>query len=453
MIPYHRFQKPAFTRLEIPIVFSFKQPKVVLIFLAGVLAVSPTLDAGDIEAAPINYSQAKATNLITQLEDKILSGKITLNFEPGFGYLNSLTKALEVPLSSQMLVFSKTSLQRNRIAPQSPRAVYFNDEIYVGFCQGGEVMEISVPDPQLGTAFYTLEQVRQKKPRFQRHNDTCLICHGSSATQGYPGHLARSVYPDREGQPLFHLGSHRVEPSTPLNKRWGGWYVSGKTPGRHHLGNLILPQGTRNPPEENPKGTDMTDLSPMFPTNMYPTPHSDLVALLVFEHQAEIHNRIARAVLETRVALFQQEEFDRILERKTPGLSEGTQRRIHLASESLVEGLFFCGEASLGGVVSGTSNFATDFAKKGPTDAKGRSLREFDLKDKIFLHPLSYMVLSTAFEQMPPVVKEMAIKRITTILNQGDSDEKYSHLTVEKRKEIREILAGTDTVWAKRLNP
>lgn len=407
--------------------------------------------AADLDAPPIRYATAKDNNPISRLQESLNKGKTPLVFDQGWGYLPSLLKALDVPVSSQMLVFSKTSLQRNRISPNTPRGLYFNDEIYLGFCHSGEVLEVSVADPQLGTAFYTLEQVKQKIPRFQRQTDSCLICHGSSATQGFPGHLARSVYPDREGQPLFALGSHRVEHSTPLEKRWGGWFVSGTTPGRFHLGNMTLPQSTKNPPDANPRGTNLTDLSKLCDTSEYLSPHSDLVALLVFEHQAEVHNRITRAALETNIALHQQREFDTILQRKTEGYTEGTFRRIDSACESLVEYLFFCQEAPLGGKVKGTSTFAADFSAKGPKDQKGRSLRDFDLCERIFKYPLSYMAQSRSFEELPGEVKEMAISKITEILKKGAKVDKYAHLTPNLRAEICTILSQSSPVWKLRL--
>ena len=74
------------------------------------------------------------------------------------GYLPALSKELNVPQSSQVLVFSKTSFQRERITPKTPRALYFNDDVYVGFCLRGDVLEVSAVDPKLGTAFYTLDQ-------------------------------------------------------------------------------------------------------------------------------------------------------------------------------------------------------------------------------------------------------------------------------------------------------
>ncbi|MFM8931621.1 MAG: hypothetical protein ACKOS8_07065, partial [Gemmataceae bacterium] len=326
----------------------------VALMLAGGL-VCGFSRAADLDAAPIHYATAPENNAVARLQRALDTGKAKLAFDKDKGYLPAVLRALEVPVSSQVLVFSKTSLQRNRIAPKTPRAIYFNDEMYVGYCQSGEMMELSIADPSLGTVYYTLEQQADEPPRFRRQTEACLICHGSSATQGFPGHLVRSVYPDSEGQPIFSLGTSRVDQSTPLTKRWGGWYVTGSNPGREHLGNLILPKNTRYQPTSNPHGTGCNDLGPFFETGEYPSKHSDLVALLVLEHQAEVHNRLTRVALETRVALHQQEEFDRILGRQEPGPSESTARRIDSACESLVGHLFFAEEAPLGGKVSGTS--------------------------------------------------------------------------------------------------
>ena len=47
---------------------------------------------------------------------------------------------------------------RHTVSGRTPRALYFNDDVFVGYCQDGEVLEISVADPQLGAVFYTLGQ-------------------------------------------------------------------------------------------------------------------------------------------------------------------------------------------------------------------------------------------------------------------------------------------------------
>src|SRR5262249_46659298 len=149
-----------------------------------------------------------------------------LEFADEFGYLPSVLKEFKIPVSSQMLVFSKTSLQRDRISPRTPRAIYFDDDVYVGFCRLGEVMEVSVADTKLGTVFYTLRQQPPAKPQFTRHTENCLSCH-ASRHQGIPAHMVRSVFPDRDGNPILSGGSYRVDQTTPIKNRWGGWYVTG----------------------------------------------------------------------------------------------------------------------------------------------------------------------------------------------------------------------------------
>lgn len=409
------------------------------------------LGAADLDSAPVYYATAPDNNPVARLQLELDTGRAKLAFDREKGYLPAILKALEVPVSSQVLVFSKTSLQRNRIAPKTPRAIYFNDEVYVGYCQSGEVMEFSAADPALGTVFYTLEQQAEEAPRFKRQTEACLICHGSSATKGFPGHLARSVYADTEGQPIFSLGTSRVEHSTPLEKRWGGWYVTGSNPGREHRGNMILPKNTRHQPRKNPHGTECSDLKEFFATEDYLSPHSDLVALMVFEHQTEVHNRLTRVALETQLVLHQQQEFDRILGRKEAGNSDSTSRHIDSACESLVQYLFFAEEAALGGQVKGFNSFASEFSKKGPHDAMGRTLRDFDLKDRLFRYPLSYMILSHSFEQLPVVARDVAIGKVVQVIREGNCDKKYAHLTTAIRRDISEVLAGMSPLWKERL--
>ena len=149
----------------------------------------------DFEREPINYKSAPDDNPVAALREKFRAGRVKLPFDDDRGYLKAVLKELDVPVSSQVLVFSKTSLQRERITPKTPRAIYFNDDVYVGFCLRGDVLEVSAADPLLGTVFYTLDQEPAERPRFARQTENCLICHGSSTTRGVPGHLMRSVHP------------------------------------------------------------------------------------------------------------------------------------------------------------------------------------------------------------------------------------------------------------------
>src|ERR1700722_16095230 len=190
----------------------------------GLLAAGlPAAAAEDIEREPISYSATIPQNAVSNLKTDLQLGRSPPAFDARTGYLRSLLKALRVPTSSQMLVFSKTSFQRQRIAPKTPRAVYFNDDVYVGYCADGDVMEISVVDSKLGAVFYTLDQERLERPRIARQADSCLLCHANSQTQGVPGFVMRSVYVDGSGFPVLGSSAYNTDQTSPLSSRWGGW--------------------------------------------------------------------------------------------------------------------------------------------------------------------------------------------------------------------------------------
>src|SRR5439155_15708776 len=111
---------------------------------------------------------AAVTGVVAQLQKKLDAGELTLRHDDSFGYLLSVLDQLKVPKSSQMLVFSKTSLQRERISPETPRSLFFNDSIYIGFIPGAPLIEVSIADPKLGGVFYTLEQTKTDRPKFVR---------------------------------------------------------------------------------------------------------------------------------------------------------------------------------------------------------------------------------------------------------------------------------------------
>src|SRR5262245_59097531 len=351
--------------------------------LVALALVSPAFAQIDgIDREPINYKSATADNAVTALQKRLDAGRAKLKFVDDHGYLPALLKELDVPQSSQILVFSKTSFQRERITPKTPRALYFNDDVYVGFCLRGDVLEFSAVDTKLGTAFYTLDQEPEPdgKVSFLRHKDNCLTCHSSPATGGVPGHLVRSVFTDRTGTPILSAGTFRTDHSSPLAERWGGWYVTGTHGKQSHMGNWVV-ENKKNPEAEgNASGQNVTELKSRFTVANYLTPHSDLVALLVFEHQTQAHNRLAQAMIGTRQALHYQTTLNKELGEPADKKWESVTRRIESAGEALVKYLLFCGEAKLEAPVSGTSEFAKEFAARGPFDKQGRSLRQFDLK-------------------------------------------------------------------------
>jgi mono/diheme cytochrome c family protein len=411
--------------------------------LAALLLFALRAAAGDLDDAPIKYSTAKADNAVTRLEAKIKDRAVSPKADDEFGYLKAVLKALDVPASSQVLVFSKTSLQRSRIGPKTPRAVYFSDDVTVGFCRGGDVGEVVASDPQLGAVYYTFEQDTSAPLAFTRQTENCLICHGSSRNQGFPGHLIRSVSADKSGELVLSRGSKTVDHSTPFEDRWGGWYVTGTSGKQTHQGNQIVGGWSWAEKGKQPTSENVTDLKPYFTVANYLTPHSDLVALMVLEHQGEAQNRLTRANFVTRQALHEQAELNKAFGEPTGTRRESVTKRINGACEAVVKYLLFCEEAKLTDEVAGTSEFAKEFEARGPFDSKKRSLRQFDLKTRLFKHPLSYVIYTKQFDGLPAEAKERVYLRLWEVLTGKDTSKEFAHLTKDDRAAVVEILRET----------
>jgi len=397
----------------------------------------------DIEREPVNYLKSPLSDPISQLQKRINTEEVHLTFDDKSGYLASVLKMLNVSETSQMLVFSKTSFQRNRIHPRTPRAIYFNDDVYVGWCVNGDVVEITAVDPQLGGIFYSLDQEEVDHPKFTRHTDSCTLCHASSVTQGVPGHLIRSVFPDGVGNPILSTTTYRTTSQSPLKHRWGGWYVSGTHGQQRHMGNMIAKSSREPESFDVDAGANITDLSKLINVDPYLTPHSDVVALMVFEHQAPAHNALTLANYQAKLAL-RDEEILRDLDREpNRPRTEGIQRRLDHAAELVLKHLLFVEEAALTDRIQGTSGFAEQFTQRGPRDKRGRSLREFDLQSRIFKYPCSYLIYSAAFDGLPAELKQIVYRKLHDVLIGIDQTSTYQHLSQEDRQTILAILLDT----------
>ena len=305
--------------------------------------------------------------------------------------------------------------------------MYFNDDVYVGFCRLGEVMEVAVADPQLGTVFYTLDQEPAAKPKFHRQTENCLFCHLSPAP-GHPGHLP-SGPSTRTGRATRSSsgGSFRTDHTSPLKERWGGWYVTGTHGKQTHLGNLILPRRTVPDDLTNDDGLNVTDLKGRIDTGMYLTPHSDIVALMVLEHQTEMHNRIAAANYQTKLAHRDADVINELDNAPKGRLTEGTARRVDAAAEQLVKYLLFCrGDPADRPGRRAPARSPRSSPGAGPFDNKGRSLRQFDLKTRLFKYPCSYLIYSPAFDGLPASVKERAYQRLWDVLTGKETGKDYA---------------------------
>jgi hypothetical protein len=417
-----------------------------LLLLSSGVALSFPRQQATYDAAPINYSKSKPADPVAELERRLESGRSALGFDAGHGYLKAVLKELDIPASSQSLVFSKTSFQRQWISPRSPRALYFNDDVYLGWVQGGEVLEVASQDPQLGSVFYTMSQESSKPARFLRQTDNCLQCHDSNGlTLGVPGVTVRSLYAAADGQPRYNLGGFRTTYRSPFEERWGGWYVTGTHGELRHMGNVSFPDDP-NPDlsQLRDRGANLTDLGKRFEIEPYLADTSDIVALMVLEYQTAVHNLITRANHETRMAVAQSDDINRALGTPLRPLTEGSRRRVGYACEPLVEALFYCEEAPLKNPVKGNSTFAADFEKRGPFDRQGRSLRQFDLGKRMFRYPLSYLIYSKSFAGLPAEAREYIVCRLKAILSGCDTKKpEFAHLTAADRRAILEIVADT----------
>lgn len=392
------------------------------------------------ENAPIDYLNADVTDPVAQLAAKIESGEIELKFDSQRGYLADVLKALNIPTESQTLVFSKTSLQLNRINPARPRAVYFNDEVYIGYCQHGDVLELASTDAQNGAVFYSMKQKQTDDPKFVRDRGQCLTCHANARTQNVPGYLVRSVYADRAGHPILGSGTFTTDHTSPFQERWGGWYVTGQHGQMRHMGNSIFVEDEQPDLES---GANLETLSKKISTKSYLTPHSDIVALMVLEHQTQMHNAITAANFETRQALHQSFQMNELLDRDAAFISESAQRRIAVVADNVVAHLLMVGEFSLESPVSGTSGFTEEFSARGPRDKTDRSLRDFDLQTRLFKYPCSYLIYSESFAGLPPKVHTMIVERLMDVLEGRVTTPEFAHLTPELRTDILDILKET----------
>jgi hypothetical protein len=381
----------------------------------------------------IEYGIRTSRDAVANLMADIQSGKIQLKFEGEQGYLRSVLEALHIPVESQMAVFSKTSVQGQAISPTNPRVLYFNDSVAVGSVRGGFI-ELAAQDPEQGMNFYMLTQQPADKPFFIKR-DACLGCHLSRNSLDIPGMLARSVYPSRDGTPMNPLGTYLLDHRTPFEQRWGGWYVTGVSGSMRHLGNAFVSDPNKPESMVTDETLNLKTLKGKFETDAYLSPYSDIVALMVFEHQLHMMNLITRVGWEYRLASS--------LESASGKRNDAIDRQLHDDAIELVDYLLFVDEPTFTSKVQGTSGFAEKFSSLGPTDSKGRSLRHFDLEHRLMRYPCSYMIYSPAFEALAADAKKAIYTRVGQVLSGKEKDPKYARLSAEDREAILEILQET----------
>lgn len=397
----------------------------------------------DYERPPIEYSKSTPKDAVAQLQEKINLGMLRLEGNERQA-LQELLDFLHVPVESQLLVFSKTSLQRGLIRPERPRAIYFSDSIYVGWVPGG-LVEVAAIDPSLGPVFYAVD-IRAGADRHkavQRDSD-CLRCHGGAFVRDIPGILARSVFPDATGEPLLQHGTLLVEDETPFSDRWGGWYVTGYRGQTPHRGNSLfsdekgklVTQGAEARPDA---------LDSYFEIDRYLRARSDVVALLVFEHQVTVQNALTRANQSTRKMLAYQRSLQEAF--KEPLTDTPTYDSVKSvfasATQEVIDRLLFRNAASLPDGVAGNEAFQSAFTASATRNSQGDSLRDFELKSRLFKLRCSYLIYSQSFEALAPSLKSQIFQRLGEVLTGNDPGGRYDYIPVEEKARIHRVLSET----------
>lgn len=378
-----------------------------------------------IDHPAIVYRSPVMSDPVGQLNLDIQAGRVRLNANGPSGYLRSVLDALKVPVESQIVVFAPDSVQRARISMGSPRSLFFNDSVAVGWVRGGFI-EFASQDPQQGVIFYALEQSLLGSPQLRRRDD-CLSCHYSYSTVGVPGMLVRS------------FNQFAVDHTVPIEKRWGGWYVTGSSGSLTHLGNTDL--AVLSPAHVSRATLNWPSFDGKFDTGGYLSTDSDIIALMVFEHQMHVMNLLTRIGWEARVSQ------DQTRNASVPGFQKPSVDDAPIAmaeaAKEVVDYMLFVNEAPLGDTIRGSSGFAERFERQGPFDRKGRSLRQLDLHRRLLRYPCSYMIYSSLFASLPVTAGDAIHERLWQVLSGTVRDPQYRHLSADDRRAIVEILNDT----------
>lgn len=383
----------------------------------------------DFKAAPHNYWSRPVTDRFSLLKDQLASGQLPLDTSSEKAFVVSLLGALKVPVSSQMLVFSATSLQLPRISLRNPRALYFTDDLYVGWVPGGQIEIVSL-DPALGGIYYIMDIPRRPGgPMNIERSTRCMNCHGATDTGFVPGLVLSSVIPGSNGGSLISFRQETIGHAVPLSERFGGWLVTGLGNLKEHHGNVT---GRLSGDDLS---TTPVEFGATFNPARYPSTGSDLLPQLLHEHQAGFITQTLEATYRCRVAL----------EAGKGSIPPERMAEMEAAAAALTRYLLFKDEVPLPeGGVAGEAPFLKDFADTNRlTDSSGRSLRDLDLRTRLLRYRCSYMIYSPVFSGLPPEMKSLVFRRLGKALDPVTPDTDYAYLDPAEKAAVRAILKAT----------
>ena len=395
----------------------------------------------DFDLPPHDYYNAKLNDPMTQLVEKVGQGKVDLGPEPGKDRVQRLLDALEVPVESQVLVFTKTSLQRRVVNPKNPRAIFFNEDSYVGWMPNGRI-EVASFDPKVGPVFFYERPLDERDGPMFTKPDSCIGCHAGSAANFMPGLLGRSVFPDPTGRNLKSITSadqsgHEV----PFHDRWGGWYVTGQHGGLRHMGNAFAKRQDKKVTIEREQHANIKRLNDYINVDDQLTTGSDVLALMILDHQIGMHDRLIEAHYRVRHVLHEEN----LLDHEDTLLTDEANRVLAKEADRVLRYLLFHDEQPLAGDrrVSGHGAFEGTFLANRNIDRDGRSLKDLQLIDHMFKYRCSYMIYSKSFQGLPTILKGRIYRDLAENLISASPTKFYQQLEAEERRAIFAILKAT----------
>jgi hypothetical protein len=357
----------------------------------------------------IDYRGGAVSDVVTLLLRDVNDGRTKLSFEGEQGFLGSLLEKLDVPVESQLLLFSKTGIQHPFTSPERPRALYFNERVVVGYIPGAPMIEMASHDPTQGVIFQTMMQI-PAVPLQSARSERCAGCHLSGNTMFVPGILVRSNFTGADGRTMPALGNFIIDHRTPLEQRWGGWYVTGTHGAARHMGNAMVTDPSKPEGAIGDATLNRSALPDRVEAGSYPRQTSDIAALMVFDHQGRAINLLTSLGWEARVA-------------KAEGRLDFSKGELRDLARETADYFAFVDEAKLAAPIHGVSEFQKTFGKTGPRDRKGRSLRALDLQTRLFTYRCSYMIYSPAFDALLPEAKAAVLARLREVITDRDTIE------------------------------
>ena len=410
------------------------------VFAAGCTGLILAASLGEIRAQgtrlyekpPINYSHTQPQDAIARLVRRIAAKEVALQGSDQ-EIVRGVLRELGISPESQAVVFSRTSLQSGLIRPAHPRALYFSDSVYLGWVPGGLVEAVAI-DPALGPVFYAFDpqDARDGRRSFVRET-SCLRCHAGTRTDNLPGLLALSGATGADGEPLAEAQAELVDDRTAFERRWGGWYVTGYAGKPNHRGNAFARE-VSGQIDFNPTDRRPMELSADFTTADYLAPTSDIVALMLLEHQVAMHNSLTRAAYRVRQA------GDTAA---APIRTEDKEHVLAAAAEDVLDHLLFRDAAPLPDGIVGSAGFRQAFSADARRSRAGHSLKDLSVHGRLLANRCSYLIYSESFAALPAPLEDRVLDRLAAILQGRDSSDRYAYLEADEKHRILEVLTET----------